>query len=392
MLSKTFAVHTLTVAILATVVSIAHAKGFGALVISTGTQNAFACKIPPEQAIQPLILREIFPNVIYKTPGRDEGSAQLFAPIRNIAEPLARLGTRCLLQVNLIPSSERRGKLRTGSAGDTDSCGAFALWVESLAKEDALRFDREKHHRSPVSLVSGALSGNLTIRPIAFYVGALRDAGIIRLSDNDAVDSWMLRRVVDYNNVPAQLTSVAAQNLVLYSVLAKLTVSIAVGKPREAINEAKLLFKLYLDNARADGSFPTETRRGISALKYSNMATGGLVMLAEISELAGVNLYNYSSSAGVDIHRAVGFVAKAILDESIISGYANENYAPTDKAVGDGQARYFMRDHLGWVSLYMKRYPMHANAKLLSEIIEKQHTLSNGHYDEILGAIDGCAW
>ncbi|NCP44774.1 MAG: hypothetical protein GW822_15295 [Sphingomonadales bacterium] len=368
------------------------AKGFGEITSSHATEHATTCKLQSYVPYEALVLKEIFPKVIDKTPGRDVGSAQLFEPIRKIAEPLAILGTRCLMHGGDSKVSPAGAKADGGGKSADDSCNIFANWVEELVKQDALRFDRDKHRRSPVSFVTGALSGNLTIRPIALYAGALRDAGLIHLRSNSAFDEWLLRRVADYDNFPARLTPAAAQNLVMNSVLAKLTVGITVGNPQPALNEGAEVYKLYLDTARADGSFPAETRRGVSALKYSNMATGGLVIMAELATMEGRDLYQYRSPGGVDIHQSVGFVAKSILDESGIAEYAKENYAPTDKIEGSVQARHFIRDHAGWMSIYMRRFPKHENTKLLGQIMQSERVRFSGYYDEILGAMAGCVW
>lgn len=367
---------------IAAITTATQAKGFSELIGSRAKQNAQSCMPRDKTAIEPLVLQEIFPKVIDRTPGHDAGSAQLFEPIRKIAEPLAFLGSKCLVD----------GKTSGAKEGAKESCMAFSRWVDDLAQQDALYFDREKHRKSSVSFVTGALSGNLTIRPIALYVGVLRDAGLIHLRDNLAVDNWMQRRVADYDNLPPRLTAAAAQNLVLNSVLAKLTVGIAVDKPQAALSQSEQVFKLYLDTARADGSFPAETRRGISALKYSNMAIGELVMLAELATIEGVNLYDYRSPKGVTLHQAIGFVAKAMLDESLIADYAKENYAPTDKGDGTAQARQFVREHMGWVQTYTRRFPQHPNTKLLEKIMQSSHVRTGGYYDETLGAIAGCVW
>lgn len=368
------------------------ATSFGDLVKSHATENVQTCNVRSHAPYEALVLKEIFPKVIDKTPGRDAGSAQLFEPIHKIAEPLALLGTSCLLQGGVGKERQASAKADRGGKPVDDSCNLFANWVEDLSNQDALRFDREKHRSSPVSFVTGTLSGNLTIRPIALYAGALRDAGLIHLRNNKAFDEWMLRRVADYENIPTRLTPAAAQNLVLNSVLAKITVGIAVKNPQSALNQAEKIFKLYLDTARADGSFPAETRRGVSALKYSNMATGSLVIMAELAAMEGSKLYEYRSPAGVDIHQSVGFVAKAILDESVIAEYAKENYAPTDKVDGGAQARQFIREHLSWMSIYIRRFPMNENTELLRKILKNEQVRAGGYYDDTLAAVAGCIW
>lgn len=329
-----------------------------------------AVKAPPE-----VVIDEIFSEVIYKTPGQDRGSEQLFRPIRTVAEPLARLGSACL-------------------DGDTASCWRFENWTHSLVKADALRFDRAKHQSSPVSFVTGTLSGNLTIRPIALYAGAMKEKGLIGDRDEAALISWLNRRIDEYDNFPQRLSPDSAQNLVLNSVIARQAVDMmaskSTAKNSRGTQRAEGMYRLYLDTAREDGSFPQETRRGVSALKYTNMAIGLLVVMAEMAEADGLSIYPYASLKGVDIHKTVEFMVSSLENESFIEGYAKENYAPTDKVEGAGQARHFMKDHIGWMWLYIRRFPGHLNTPRLIAVVASEKSKKRGYFDEILGVFVGC--
>jgi hypothetical protein len=365
------------------------AKDISEVLMANFASGSPKCEVAAAPVNAPMVLNEIFPKVIEKTPGGDAGARQLFYPIRNIAEPLALLGTRCLIENRVI------GNKNTGFSSDQKlSCMEFTNWVELLVANDALYFDREKHKKSSVSFVTGTLSGNLTLRPVALYISLLRDMGFIKFKDNSAVNDWLKRRAENYSNVPSRLTSAAAQNLVLNSALTKLFVGVSVNKPKPALAEASNVYRLYIDNARGDGSFPLETRRGQSALKYSNMAVSGLVMLAEIAAMQGVDLYGYKSHTGNDIHTSVRFLAMSFSDESLILEYAKENYAPTDKNFGNGveQSRNFTRDHLGWINIYIKRFPNSENALLLDKVKTLYKTRSSGLYDETISGFPNCLW
>jgi len=353
----------------------AQAAGLLGLLEREVDSDSRQCQAGSAAEVAPEVIDEIFPDIIYKTPSRDHGSEQLFRPIRQVAEPLTRLGSACL-------------------AGDTASCRRFQSWTQSLVAADALRFDREKHRPSPVSFVAGTLSGNLTIRPIATYADALREKGLIRF-DAEAFSAWLHRRVAEYDHFPTRLNPGAAQNMVLNSVLAQLTADMVGTVPSSVTNapslvRAQQLYRLYLDTARKDGSLPAETRRGISALKYSNMATGGLVVLAELTQASSTRLYDYTSPNGIDLHQVVSFLVKAMADDSVIADYAKENYAPTDKVNGLGQARAYTRDQLGWMTLYIRRFPAHQNTRALAAYLDIATRSSWGYFDEIVGAYMGC--
>lgn len=333
------------------------------------------CRAGSSANAKELVISEIFSEVIERTPGRDKGSEQLFLPIRQIAQPLARLGAACL-------------------DGELASCEKFEGWLRDIVQTDSLRLDRQKHQKSPVSLVTGELSGNITIRPLALYAEALRQHGQLSSIPVESLIEWFDRRIEEYNHYPDKLTPVAAQNLVLNSVIARLTVKlISDADPKrtyDAAQRARRIFMLYLDNARPDGSFPAETRRGVSALKYTNMTVGLLVALAEIAQTLDMDLYSYRSPRGVSIHTAVGFLLYAIQDESVIEGYAVENFAPTDPSKNGRQNRGFLADHLEWMRMYQKRFPDNANVILMESLRRAAGIKYQEHFDEILGVYTGC--
>ena len=317
------------------------------------------------------VMKEIFPQVIRHTPGRDAGAAQLFAPIRAIGKPLALEATRCL-------------------AGEQAACQRFSDWISRLASEDALRFDAGPHRLSPASLVTGKLAGNLTLRPIALHLAALRERGLA--GKDEAVDAWLVRRAGEYRHLPRQLDDKAAQNLVLHSALTGLAVEMATGGSGQALQTAARIYRLYLDTMRSDGSLPQETRRGASALKYDSMAVGNLLLLALLAQTRGLPLLAYAGPHG-DLHQAAGFVAAALEDEAVIAGYAQENVAPTDAVPAHGgQARGFLRDNSGWMAWYGSLYPGRPASPVL--VRERRRALPAAlpafPYDESLGLAPPC--
>lgn len=322
--------------------------------------------------VKPIFPREIFPEVIYKTPGRDKGAVQMYFPIRNIAKPLAEIGGNCL-------------------AGRSQSCKQFQNWVDQLALNDSLYFDRKKHIASPPSLVTGTLAGNLTLRPIAFYTALLREQGLIEVQ-NSAVDEWMLKRAKEYEHLPKRLNSQAAQNIVLTSAVTKMVVAITTGKLEPFQSEARQIYNLYFETMRKDGSFPEETKRGVSALKYSNTAVANLVLLAELLALTEgeVGIYIENNKG---IEKAIEYLLTSIEDESLISQYAESNVAPTDLPQRDGkQAKNFLKNSFSWIDIYRTRHPHSDNAKRIDQILEEKKIKPSHSFDETLGLVQGCFW
>jgi hypothetical protein len=342
---------------------------------------AHGCALPSSGTLASLkqnLQPEIFPVVIDKTPGRNLGSEQLFEPIVSIGVPLASLGSTCM-------------------AGNASSCGRFADWIERLADADALKFDREKHRASQSSLVTGELSGNDTLRPVAIYTSILRRHDLFKLSDRDRVFSWMRRRANEYSHVPTDGDqSKLAQNLVLGSAVTQLAVGITTSDSSLAAAAAPV-YRAYLDTMRSDGSFPEEAKRGQSALKYENNAIALMVLTAELELARGADLYAYQGRNG-DIHKAVKFLLDALQDQSLIAGYAAANVTPTDPAQPDGkQALNFLRPQrnmtqMGWVVPYVLRFPGSDNAKIIRKLVTRGAFPSLSDYDEQLGVYPECLW
>jgi hypothetical protein len=345
---------------------------------STWSQDCMLPSVVSATSPTQELIPEIFPAVIQGTPGRNLGSEQLFAPIVAVGFPLANLGSACM-------------------AGNSSACRQFTGWIERLAAADALRFDREKHKNSQSSLVTGELSGNDTLRPIAIYTSILRRDNLIALSNRDMVFNWMRRRAIEYSHIPAgEDQSRLAQNLVLGSAVTQLAVGITTSDA-SLTTQASVVFRAYMDTMRSDGSFPEETRRGQSALKYENNAIALLVLTAELELARGVDLYSYRGRNG-DIHKAIKFWLDSLHDQSLIADYAAANVAQTDIVQPDGkQALYFLRPQrdmtqMGWVIPYVLRFPDNDNTKSLRKMIRHGEFPVLNRYDELLGVYPQCVW
>lgn len=318
------------------------------------------------------IITEIFPTPITSTPRGGIGSSQIFYPIRAIGEPISRSAVACL-------------------SGVPAACRMFSSWVQKLSDADALRLDRDKHSAKPASLATATLTGNMVLRPIAFYTHVLSDAGAASFRDKKTIRDWLVRRSDNFRNFPNLPARALAQNHHASSALTSLIVGLAVGDAK-MFGDSISLYKAYIDTMRKDGSFPQQTRRGSSALKYSNRSVAYLIAIAELLKLSSsIDLYTYEQS-GATIHTAVSFLLDAISDESFIADYAAENYAPTDFGL-DGQSRHFLKEDLGWTAIYIRRFPRQQNAtRIEKELAQFLQPRSRPNYDRTLGLIAACMW
>ena len=114
-------------------------------------------------------------------------------------------------------------------------------------------------------------------------------------------------------------------------------------------------FHTGLDNIQPDGSLKAEMDRGQMALHYHLYALAPLIMLAELGEANGIDLYAEENGA---LHRLVKFCVDGMEDPAILekrTGVAQVVTLPY--AGGD----------IGWAVTYVRRFP---NAKL-SALIAK---------------------
>jgi poly(beta-D-mannuronate) lyase len=121
-------------------------------------------------------------------------------------------------------------------------------------------------------------------------------------------------------------------------------------------------FYIALGQMRADGSLPLETARGASALWYQRHAIASLVAIAEMAAVQGYDLYAVSEN-GRSLHQAVDFLARALVDPSLVLAYAHDNRDPGKFGNSLVQDLSFMlrrghqRHYMAWLEPYRARFP-----------------------------------
>jgi poly(beta-D-mannuronate) lyase len=112
-------------------------------------------------------------------------------------------------------------------------------------------------------------------------------------------------------------------------------------------------FEAAMDQARADGSLPLETRRGARAIWYSNLAVGELAMMLQVAELNGADLRRDLSGGGA-FDGVLGYLASVLATPQLILPYAVENHSPGPAAsyrsqdLGFTTTRGHGRHYMAW--------------------------------------------
>ena len=141
---------------------------------------------------------------------------------------------------------------------------------------------------------------------------------------------------------------------------------------------------ITLGNMRDDGSFPIEARRGARALMYAGRILSGLMGIAEMARVQGIDLYAQSPSEGQTIHKAVAFMVAAMDRNELIYPYAKENFYSGPNKDWRQQELRNLGSTVGWVVPYTVRFPDHPNTKRIESLrTDKDSDLGN-EFDRVL--------
>lgn len=106
-------------------------------------------------------------------------------------------------------------------------------------------------------------------------------------------------------------------------------------------------YKTGVDEIRPDGALPREMDRAARALHYHLYALAPLVMIAELAEANGQDLYSYNNGA---IHRLVKLCIAGMMNPEI---FAKATGVPQDMTAG----QQWSGADIGWAVPYVKRFP-----------------------------------
>jgi len=214
--------------------------------------------------------------------------------------------------------------------------------------------------------------------PMITAYSILRKAGFVSPEDQYRIEAWLGRGVdfIDRDNAVGNRHSNINNHR--YSRDAVVMAWGIVSGYEQAFLKGIAGYRRALAQMRPDGSLPAETARGSKAIHYQNLALSILVPMAEMATHQGVGLYG-AHAGGIDIHRAVGFLIRAVDNPKIV-----EPYAP-----GLKQELHRMAKHLSWTEIYLHRFPGHANAKGLIRIRQRLSFVP-GRASEFSGANLSC--
>ena len=180
----------------------------------------------------------------------------------------------------------------------------------------------------------------------------VRGSGVGTLQQDAEIQKWFLHVAAQvriyFEDKHFHPHSDAWNNHEYWAGLALAAQGIA-GNDKGAFKWGMAAYSQGVDSIEPDGSLPAEMDRAGMALHYQIYALGPLVMLAELGEANGIDMYGQKKGA---IHRLVDFDVAAMMDPSIIAKRTG---------VAQNVATPFTGQEIGWAVPWVKRFP---NAQL----------------------------
>lgn len=244
--------------------------------------------------------------------------------------------------------------------GNTQECETIikmiSEWADANAAYERTGFSKIKHEYNDSHTINAYI-----IKPFITSYSIAKSK--INVGDvvNEKIKIWLYKLLVFNSPLyrPGEMYTpdtgpVAAHDKAVLSSGAWMAYGAMFGDD-DAFQKGINQWFITLDALRDDGSMPTEACRGAKATLYSAITMNGLISIAEMARLQGIDLYGMSPSPNKTIHKAVDFLVAALLDKNVILKYAKANHIPgTDRDYRDQiQASYFF----AWTYAYVSRFP-----------------------------------
>lgn len=216
---------------------------------------------------------------------------------------------------------------------------------------------------------NGVYIQNWLLSAVAISYLKVRPSGVGTRLQDAQIHTWFARlamRVRDYFDEEVGRIGPANENNHLY--WAGLAVAAAgIADNNDADFEWGVdAYRTGVDLIQPDGSLTAEMNRGQMAMHYNLYALGALIMLAELGEANGLDLYAEQNGA---IHRLVKFYTAAL-----------ENPAMIEKRVGVKQlvSRPYSGSDIGWAVPYVRRFPNRELSRMIAKAPWVRYTTWGG--------------
>jgi poly(beta-D-mannuronate) lyase len=221
--------------------------------------------------------------------------------------------------------------------GDANSGACALLWIQTWAQGGALEGTVNRQ---------GAFEDKWVLCGIALSFLKLRDTGLVTPAASQPIAVWLEgatdRIRADYDVFD---DSYKKNNHAYWAGLLLTSVGIAAND-RERFDWGLIRYRMGIHAITADGTLPDEMTRKERALHYHCFALDPLVLLAEIGEVNGIDLYSEAHGA---LHRLVKRTLSGLQDPQWFSDHAGAKQSLPDP---------LHPDEVAWMEVYQSRFPL----------------------------------
>jgi poly(beta-D-mannuronate) lyase len=223
--------------------------------------------------------------------------------------------------------------------------------------------------------LTGKMSSNQAYFVQGWVLGAealaylkVRGAGVVSKEQAELILPWMktvAAQARDYYEA-IEKKNPASQNNHLYWAGVELAAVGIAANSRSEFDWAMKAAREGIADIRPDGTMPQEMRRGTRALHYHLYAASPLVMLAELGEPNGIDLYSERDGA---LKHLVTVSTAGLVDPTPFEKAANIKQEVPATPTGEA---------IGWAQPYNRRFPDPVIAKLLAECPNRSYMYLGG--------------
>ena len=124
------------------------------------------------------------------------------------------------------------------------------------------------------------------------------------------------------------------------------------------------IWDLYMKTMNKDGSLPFEADRGAKALMYTGRTIMGLLKIAHMAEIQGVDLWSRKYKKDwQNLHHAINFFLDALSKNKIIYKHAKINQSSGNTTNYKKQDFRWFPTEISFYTYYKKKFPNHPNIK-----------------------------
>jgi poly(beta-D-mannuronate) lyase len=205
---------------------------------------------------------------------------------------------------------------------------------------------------------NGVYIQNWLLSAVAISYLKVRGSGVGTSEQDAAIQKWFAQlamRVRDYfDEEVKRLTPEKENNHLYWAGLAVAAAGIADDNAKD-FKWGVTAYRMGLELIQPDGSLVAEMNRGQMAMHYNLYALGPLIMLAELGEANGLDLYAEENGA---IHRLVKFCLAALEDPALLEKRTGVKQLVTLPYAGSD---------IGWAVPYVRRFPNPKLAALIAK-------------------------